>query len=161
MAGIKIREWAVERRVCGHVNAHVPGCIEAYVDLSCSLRGSRPRHTSSRCGAWQRKSCPYVTFLGGHREEVSYLPPPQSRLQLTLLFHPGAGKPGKTVPPPLSPRARVLSAVGSVAARMMEPYCLASDGPSSSLGPAVKTLIAPAVCSYLQQPFRPHYNLDR
>lgn len=104
---------------------------------------------------------PYVTFLGGHREEVSYLPPPQPRLQLTLLFHPGAGKPGKTVPPPLSPRARVLSAVGSVAARMMEPYCLASDGPSSSLGPAVKTLIVPAVCSYLQQPFRPHYNLDR
>lgn len=40
---------------------------------------------------------------------------PQSRLQLTLLFHPGAGKPGKTVPPPLSPRASVLSAVGSVA----------------------------------------------
>lgn len=86
---------------------------------------------------------------------------PTVQLQLTLLFHPGAGKPGKTVPPPLSPRARVLSAVGSVAARMMEPYCLASDGPSSSLGPAVKTLIVPAVCNYLQQPFRPHYNLNR
>ena len=161
MVGIKIREWAVERRVHVRVNARVLVCIEAYVYLSCSLRGSRPRHRSSRCGAWQRKSCPYMTFLGGHREEASYWPPPQSRLQLTLLFLPEAGKADETVPPPPSPKARVLSAVGSVAARMMEPYCLASDGPSSSLGPAVKTLTAPAISSYLHQPFRLHYNLYR
>lgn len=75
--------------MCGHVNAHVPGCIEAYVDLSCSLQGSRPWHTSSRCGAWQRKSCPYVTFLGGLWEEVSYLVTPTAQAAADIAFHPG------------------------------------------------------------------------
>lgn len=89
-------------------------CVQAYVYLSRSLQGSRPWHKSTRVlpfrvGAWQRKSCPSVTFLGGHGEEARHFPPTQPRLQLTLLFHPGAGKVCKTIPPPPSPRAGVLS----------------------------------------------------